>query len=68
MAEGTSASSQSANALTLDDLDAILKRIAPAERELLRELVRSDNPRESMTLARIFHHFPTARIVSDDTR
>ena len=61
------AQGEASSGLTLDELHAVLANLSVGERKFLGELVAKGTSREAMVVTQLFHHFPGARLVSDDT-
>lgn len=62
MAERDAPASSPSSDLTVDDIHEVFRNVGPVEAAFMRELLALDNPKEAMTLARILHYFPGARL------
>lgn len=49
--------------LSREDLRAIYVRSGPKEKELMKQLVRSSDPRQGVVLAEILHYFKGAKLI-----
>ncbi len=51
--------------LSINDLDAVFKRAGKAEKQLMRELTHSGDPRQAVVLTELLHYFPGSRILDE---